>query len=86
MSTTLDPVRLRFLLHRLHQEFPGVDYSILVRSVMLVERTSDPDENLEHYCDRVHDMIREQAELEGCSSVLRNAKITLQRSLAGAFD
>lgn len=86
MSTTLDPVRLRFLLQRLHHEFPGVDYSILVRSVMLVERTSDPDENLEHYCERVHDMIREQAEQECNSSVLRNAKITLQRSFAGSID
>lgn len=78
MSTTLDPCGLRLLLQRLHNEFPGVDYATLVRSVMEVECTSTPKESMESYYRRVSDSIREQAE-SGCDTVLRTAKIILHR-------
>ena len=59
MSISLDPLRLRFLLERLHSEFPTVDYNTLVRAVMHVECTTDPSETLEAYSERVRQTILE---------------------------
>lgn len=80
MSTTLDPNRLRCLLKSLHSEFPGVDYATLVRAVMQVECTSNPEENLETYCNRVRKSIKQQVVKEP-DCVRRSAKITLHRIL-----
>lgn len=81
MSTTLDPTRLRWLLKRLHSDFPGVDYATLVRSVMQVEQTSDSNESLEAYCTRVRDMVKKRPEAQQ-EGLLRSAKIVLHRTVA----
>ncbi|GAA5143163.1 hypothetical protein GCM10023213_30350 [Prosthecobacter algae] len=81
MSTSLDPTRLRFLLQNLHNEFPGVDYATLVRTVMEVESHIEPDESWDDYCGRIRDSIESEHAATAHISIRRIGKITRARSL-----
>lgn len=77
MNLSLDPLRLRFLLERLHSEFPAVDYNSLVRAVMQVECTTDPTETLEAYSHRVRETLTAGHSQE--PAIRRSGKIFLKR-------
>lgn len=81
MNLSLDPLRLRFLLERLHSEFPAVNYNSLVRAVMQVECTTHPTETLEAYSHRVREALQDGEESPGPRPIRRTARIFCRRSL-----
>jgi len=85
MSISLDPMRLRFLLERLHKEFPSVDYGCLVREVMQAERTTSPDETLEAYRNRVRQSVLATQPAAGALPHCRPAKIICKREREPEF-